>query len=97
MKSYKLFREAFPFGDADDGETETPHIKISHSLLMRLFEYFHENSSSNDDEDIHDIAELIFEVGSDGEVVDMDDYDYVIGNDDEDDYDGFDESVNESK
>jgi hypothetical protein len=86
MKNFREYLgEAFPFGSHDDVEAETPHIKISHSLLIRLFEYFHENSSYNDDEDIHDIAELIFDVGSDGEVVGMDDYDYIIGNDEEDD------------
>ena len=86
MKNFREYLgEAFPFGSHDDVEAETPHIKISHSLLIRLFEYFHENSSYNDDEDVHDITELIFDVGSDGEVVGMDDYDYIIGNDEEDD------------
>lgn len=86
MKNFREYLgEAFPFGGSAEEDVYTPHVKISHSLLLRLFEYFHENSSYNDDEDLHDVAELIFEVGGDGEVVDMDDYDYIIGNDEEDD------------
>lgn len=93
MKNFKSFvKESFPFGDTSfESEEDDNYIKISHSLLLRLFEYFHENSSSNEDEDIHDIVELISQLDSENGSVDMSDYDYIIG--EEESYEDFTEET----
>lgn len=76
--------ESMPFGpNAHDDTTARPHLEITHSLLIRLFEYFNENEL--EDEDLHDIVELMSDRGADGYILSMDDYDYIVGNDTEDD------------
>ena len=96
MKTFKTLLEALPFGPEEDlgpdDDTDAAYVKISHSLLLRMFE-FHENSAYNTDEDLHEIAELLFDRAREVDVVDMSDYDYIIGNEDEDEYDEFTEET----
>ncbi len=83
----------------------TPHVKISHSLLIRMFEFFLENEEDLEDSELHEIAETIFEIGSTGTIVDTSDYDYIVGDEaidgtDDTDYSDngwYDESVNEDE
>lgn len=62
-----------------DGVTDDhdPHVKITVSLLIRLFEFFAENEV--DDEHIHMAAELIEELGAEGDVLTMDEYAMIVG------------------
>ena len=76
----KTFREFAPVpGSGVMQPPLTPHVKISHSLLIRMFEYFLENEEDLEDSELHEIAETIFEIGSTGTIVDTSDYDYIVG------------------
>lgn len=75
-----LLAESMPFGpNAHDDTTSKMHLEITPSLLIRLFEYFNENEL--EDEDLHDIVELMTDRSVDGYILSMDDYDYIVGND----------------
>lgn len=66
MKSFKEIME----------EKRIPHVKMSYSLLLRMFEYFREEET--DDVKLHDITERISKL--DSKMLTMDDYDFIVGN-----------------
>ena len=66
MKSFREIME----------EKRIPHVKMSYSLLIRMFEYFREEET--DDVALHEIVERISEL--DDKLLTMDDYDYIVGN-----------------
>jgi hypothetical protein len=57
-------------------ENEISNIRISHSLLLSLFEFFREEET--DDEMLHHVAERMNTLSSMGKVLTMKDYDYII-------------------
>ena len=77
MKTFREFTEVPGSGVVQ--APLTPHVKISHSLLIRMFEYFLENEEDLEDSELHEIAETIFEIGSTGTIVDTSEYTYIVG------------------
>jgi hypothetical protein len=56
-------------------------IKLDVPLFIRLLEYAREDAKT--DMDLHTLADNIIEMSSEGRVLSMDDYDYVLPNQEE--------------
>ena len=56
-------------------------IKLDVPLFIRLLEYAREDAKT--DMDLHTLADNIIEMSSEGRVLSMDDYDYVLQNQEE--------------
>jgi len=70
MKTFKQILE----------ERNVEHVRLSYSLMMRLFEYFREEET--DDVILHDIAENISELDkkTNSGVLNMEHYDFIVTN-----------------
>jgi hypothetical protein len=57
-------------------EAEVSGMKISHSLLIRLFEYFREEEM--EDDQLHEIAERMNFLSASGKILTMKNYNFII-------------------
>lgn len=74
-------------------EIEETVLRVSPSLMMRLFEYVKETEGL-EDEDLHELVEIMTYLSDEQHSLDMSEYDLIVGNETHDDYDD-DEDINE--
>lgn len=86
MKTFKdMINEAPEEEEIDETYGMGSHISVSQQLLTMLFTFFRDGDT--EEEDVHDIVELMAHLGVNGEILTTSVYDYVVGNDDMDDED----------
>lgn len=72
-------------------EIEETVLRVSPSLMMRLFEYVKETEGL-EDEDLHELVEIMTYLSDEQHSLDMSEYDLIVGNETHDDYEEFESS-----
>ena len=72
-------------------EIEETVLRVSPSLMMRLFEYVKETEGL-EDEDLHELVEIMTYLSDEQHSLDMSEYDLIVGNETHEDYE---DDVNE--
>jgi len=60
-----------------DEHNPSDSVTMDIPLLIRLLEYAREDA--NTDMDLHSVAEKLIDLGNDGQILTMDDYDNIVG------------------